>query len=847
MIKNNKILYFLFPVLLIIGFTLFSCSDEMEPEPPLSPIEALKKFQLADAELEMELVASEPLIQDPVAISFDEGGRLWVVEMLGFMRDIDGTGEADKVGRISVLFDDDGDGKMDRSIVFLDSLVLPRAIAIVDKGILVAENIPLWFAEDTDGDFVADTKILIDPEYGGLGLPEHSANGLLRGLDNWYYNAKSKWRYRKKDKEWIKEETEARGQWGITHDNAGRLFYNYNWSQLHGDLVPPNLLKRNKNHTPFSGIDHGLTLERRIFPIRSSPAVNRGYIPGTFDEEGKLLEFTSACGPLVYRGNGLPQNYDGDIFVCEPTSNLIRQNKITEDGFMLSAKSAYPNKEFLASTDERFRPISLASGPDGALYVVDMYKGIIQHAPYMTPYLREVTLARKLDTPIHMGRIWRIKSKNSSISKTTDLSKLRPYELVELLGHPNGWTRDIAQRLLVEQNNLDIVPNLVKMITSENPLGQLHALWTLEGLSYTETQPYLVALKAKDPKVAQTALRLVITLLSEHPNIRENISTFIEENFENVHPLLQMQMVLSSSEISSDLSFACSKKFLEVYADLPLSRDVVMSGLENREGEMLRFLLAQEEWQDYDQNREIVIELLTSAITNSASPSEIKHLLTRIENNKKTTPSWIKLALINGMVSSKAANDGLEIVLDHQPRLFLNAASSDENLKLVLTKLEYMFTWKGKPKRPSKDTNTLIKIDPTVFAAGRQQYINLCASCHGTQGEGLTRFAPPLKHSEWVTGEPYKLGMILLHGIEGPIKVNGKMYDIPDILPNMPSFSTLQDKDIAAIATYIRNSWGNAASPIPSRVISGVRVRNQGKVTPWYAAELDTLIFDATQ
>ncbi len=847
MIKNHKISYLLFPILLIIGLTLFCCSGEKEPAPPLSPSEALESFQLADAELEMELVASEPLIQDPVAITFDEGGRLWVVEMLGFMKDIDGTGETDKVGRISVLFDDDGDGKMDRSIVFLDSLVLPRAIALVGKGVLVAENIPLWFAEDTDGDFVADTKVLVDPEYGGLGLPEHSANGLLRGLDNWYYNAKSKWRYRKKDNEWIKEETETRGQWGITHDNAGRLFYNYNWSQLHGDLVPPNVLKRNKNHTPFSGIDHGLTLERRIFPIRSSPAVNRGYIPGTFDEEGKLLEFTSACGPLVHRGNGLPQNYDGDIFVCEPTSNLIRQNKIFEDGFMLSAKSAYPNKEFLASTDERFRPISLASGPDGALYVVDMYKGIIQHAPYMTPYLREVTLARKLDTPIHMGRIWRIKSKNSSISKTTDLSKLPPHELVEFLGHPNGWTRDIAQRLLVEQNNLDIVPNLVKMITSENSLGQLHSLWTLEGLAYTEPEPYLAALKTKDPKVVQSALRLLVSMLPNHPYVQKEIALYIQDNFENAHPVLQMQMVLTSSEISSDIAFPYSKMFLEDYADFPLSRDVVMSSLENREDEMLSYLLAQEEWHTYHQNKEIVIELLASAITNSISMSGIKHLLTRIGNTEDTTPAWIKLALINGMVSSKAANDGLEIALDYQPKLFLNQDTSDENLKPLLNKLEYLFTWDGKPRRLLQETSTKQEIDPTIFAAGRQQYINLCASCHGTQGEGLARFAPPLKHSEWVTGEPYKLGMILLHGIEGPIMVNGKMYDIPDILPNMPSFSTLQDKDIAAIATYIRNSWGNAASPIASKVISGIRVRNQGKVTPWYAAELDTLLFDATR
>lgn len=847
MVANGKIGYapLCIASLAIMFFLFIQCDKPIAP--PLTPTQAITTFQLADSNLEIELVASEPLIQDPVAITFDERGRLWVVEMLGFMKDIDGTGETDKTGRVSVLFDDDGDGTMDRSIIFLDSLVLPRAIALVDGGILVAENIPLWYAEDTDGDFVADTKILIDAEYGGLGLPEHSANGLLRGIDNWYYNAKSKWRYRKRDGVWLKDETEARGQWGISQDNSGRLFYNYNWSQLHGDLVPPNSLNNNKNHTPFSGIDHGLTLERRIFPIRTSPAVNRGYIPGTFDEDGKLLEFTSACGPLVHRGNGMPQDYLGDIFVCEPTSNLIRQNKIAEEGFMLSAQNAYPDKEFLASTDERFRPISLASGPDGALYVVDMYKGIIQHAPYMTPYLRQVTLERKLDTPIHMGRIWRIKSKKSQMSKITDFSKHSPADLVKLLDHSNGWTRDMAQRLLVEHNHLAIVPELLKMAANGNPLGQLHALWTLEGLGHREPSVYTNALKAKDPIVSQHALRILASLLPENPHLQKEIELFIRDYFDKASPILQMQMVLVSNSISLEIAFVYCTKFLVNYAEYPLARDVVMSSLESRESDMLSYLLVQNEWQSYDQNKEIFLEMLASGITNSESKTSIKHLLKLIEGHIAPSREWIKLALINGMISSKAANNGLEIALDYKPKLFSNPPISGGISKSMIDKLEKLFTWTGKPKPTSLISEEKQEIDAIVLASGRQQYINLCAGCHGSQGEGVSRFAPPLQHSEWVTGEEYKLGMILLHGIEGAITVNGKTYDIPDILPNMPSFSTLQDKDIAAIATYIRNSWGNSASPISPRTISGIRVRNQGKVTPWKAAELDTLLFNATQ
>jgi len=153
----------LIAIVLFSSLGLYNCQKPISP--PLTPKEALASFQLADENLKIELVASEPLVQDPVAITFDEEGRLWVAEMLGFMQDIDGTGEEDRIGRISVLFDDDGDGAMDRRQTFLDSLILPRALAVVKGGALVAENIPLWFVADTDGDLKADGKILIDSLY----------------------------------------------------------------------------------------------------------------------------------------------------------------------------------------------------------------------------------------------------------------------------------------------------------------------------------------------------------------------------------------------------------------------------------------------------------------------------------------------------------------------------------------------------------------------------------------------------------------------------------------------------------------------------------------------------------
>jgi hypothetical protein len=179
------------------------CSDksnlnEAGLSPEKTPEDELATFEFSP-DLEVQLVASEPMIQDPVVITFDPDGRLWVVEMRGFMQDIDGTGENDRIGRVSVLEDLDGDGRMDKSKIYIDSLILPRAFALIPGGALLVENHSLWLTQDIDGDLRADTKTLLDSTYAGGTSPEHSGNGLWRNIDNWYYNAKSRFRYHLKN------------------------------------------------------------------------------------------------------------------------------------------------------------------------------------------------------------------------------------------------------------------------------------------------------------------------------------------------------------------------------------------------------------------------------------------------------------------------------------------------------------------------------------------------------------------------------------------------------------------------------------------------------------------------
>ncbi|MGB0581924.1 MAG: DUF7133 domain-containing protein, partial [Limisphaerales bacterium] len=417
---------------------------------PLSPGEALESFRLVDG-FRIELVAAEPLIEDPVAMSFDAGGRIYVAEMRGFTLDIDGTGEHDKIGRISLLEDIDGDGQMDKSTVFLDQLVQPRSVTAWNGGILVADHKRLWYAKDSDGDLRADIKELIDPEYATGGSVEHRPNGLLIGLDNWIYNGASTKRYRYHRGTWQIDKIAKRGQWGITQNDYGRLFYNFNWSQLHADMVPPGYMNRHPDFESTFAINVGLLPDQKVFPIRPNTAVNRGYTPGVLDRHGRLTTFASACSPLIYRGDNFPPEFRGNAFVCGPCANIIKRNVITQTGVALTAANAYPDREFLASTDERFRPVFQSNGPDGALYLVDMYRGVIQQWNFMTKYLRGESNLRKLYGPVHRGRIYRIvhgEGSRSVLPGTQDTG-----ELVRLLGHENGWVRDTAQRLLIEQRD----------------------------------------------------------------------------------------------------------------------------------------------------------------------------------------------------------------------------------------------------------------------------------------------------------------------------------------------------------------------------------------------------------
>jgi len=808
-------------------------STEWDISPVRTPAQEKSTFKIEPG-FTIELVASEPMVQEPVAMSFDGDGRLWVVEMRGFMPDIEGKGEAEKSGRISILEDQDGDGVMDKSTIYLEGLILPRALGLIKGGALISENKALWLTQDTNGDLKADTKVLLDSTYAKNGAPEHSDNGLLLNLDNWYYNVKSRLRYRLMEGKWQRDSTEFRGQWGMSHDDQGRLFYNYNWSQLHADLVPANSITRNKNHSISSGIDHGLTTDRRIYPIRSNPAINRGYIEGTLDKKGRLMEFTAACSPLVLRSTLFPKPYYGNALVCEPAGNLIKRNVVTEKNGILQAYDPHPQREFLASTDERFRPTQMALGPDGALYIADMYHGIIQHGSYMTPYLKDQNLKRKLEAPIHMGRIWRIVPKGKKLKKVQALHQASGPALISFLSHPDGFYRDMAQRLLIEKQDKSLIPELKKIVKKNTTtLGRLHAMWTLEGMQAADAAFLISFISEENSLIKNNALRL----LGQKPNTP---TAALDEKLisiaQRAKPTEAVQLALSVHLASPKSQQKILGILLRLHIHSGLLRDVVMSSLWNREYEFLSYLISLDSWVEPTADKEIMLEMITSAVVKKGKESEIKDLLALIDSKEPFT--WKEKVLLTSLaIQAPNRKDLKPIQLATMPEIFKEKNKILDDNKWIV--LENMFHWPQKTMVSQQDSKSFLDEKSLIqFAEGRQKYLATCSGCHGVDGKGINRFAPPLRGSEWVLGDATTLSLIVLHGMEGPMVVAGKKYDAPAILPVMPAHSTMGDPDIAAILTYIRNEWGNQAEPVASRFVYSTRNVSQGRVYPWKTIEI---------
>lgn len=541
----------------------------------------------------IEALAGEPLLDSPMAFSFDEKGRIWVVELPGYMRDIDGSEQQKPDGRVVLLEDINQDGRMDKRTVILDQLEAPRAILHAYGGLLYSRGTELWWAQLDDTQITRQT--MIDSLYVVGGNIEHQPNGLLYNIDNWIYSAKSNARYRYQDGEWLREATSSRGQWGLSMDVQGRLYYNNNSVSVMADLMPPNQLIQNPYQQVKAGINQYIGTSNRLFAYQAT-AVNRGYQEGVLDEDGKIKNFTSACSPLVYTGDALGEDFFQDIFVCGPEANLVKRYQLQEADGRTRAVPAYDAAEFLISKDETFRPVNLYNGPDGALYILDLRKGIIQHRAYMTSYLRAKILKRGLDTINGRGRIYRIMAEQQQLRPAIDFSTLSGMELIDLLASPLAYERNSAQQQLVYRQDQNLVSALEALaLQTDQPYAQLHALWTLEGLgAFGESLWQEMIKQENDPLITALLIRFS-GLLQAAPTESDLMAQqwgFLQQAAQSEAPIVYRQLALRLAQMPEQNALELLTGLLAQHSDDPVLVEAAISGLTGREEALLELLPA---------------------------------------------------------------------------------------------------------------------------------------------------------------------------------------------------------------------------------------------------------------
>ncbi|HUS06876.1 MAG TPA: PVC-type heme-binding CxxCH protein, partial [Bryobacteraceae bacterium] len=476
---------------------------------------------------------SEPDIVSPVAMEFDENGDLYVVEDRGYPLNVTG-----KLGRIKLLRDSNGDGVPDKVTVFADNLVMPTGVMRWKKGILVTDAPDLIYLEDTNHDGVADVRKVILTGFAFTN-PQHTVNNPLYGLDNWIYLAhenaataiifKDEFGDRGSDIRYVDrqgvppltehgrnirfrpdtgqlESLATPSQFGHSFDDWNRHFLVSNSAHIRQEAIAARYLKRNPDLPVASAVedisDH--MPASKVYPVTDHPR---------FELLSGVGEFTSACGITFYRGS---------TFVAEPAHNLVHQDQILDSGSLYAAKRAQNNSEFLASTDAWFRPVNMTVGPDGALYLMDYYRMVIEHPEWMSSHHHH---SAELTKGTDRGRIYRIvPDAGVGTLKGIRLGSASDEELVKQLANPVIWWRRTAQRLLMDRHAVQAAPALIRLFQeTSSPQGRVHALWTLEGLGVLEPALILKALDDQEPGVRENAIVLAEQHMTGSPELQKRL------------------------------------------------------------------------------------------------------------------------------------------------------------------------------------------------------------------------------------------------------------------------------------------------------------------------------------
>jgi putative membrane-bound dehydrogenase-like protein len=665
------------PVLIAVGWRVALAADAPSgpaPPPPtlegpLSPEDAPRSFRL-DPGLRLEQVAAEPMVASPVAVAFDEKGRMYVAEDRGYPL---GPGEGKPPdGRVALLEDTDGDGRMDRRSEFAVGLSMPKGVMPWKGGAIVTSAPDVLYLRDTDGDGRADEKRVLFTGFETIeGSSQLRVSHPSLSIDNWIYvstgrsggkvicpahpkrapveMSRADFRFRPDGSVW--ESTDGNAQFGLTFDDFGRRFVNYNRVPVQHLVLGSQVLRRNPRlafsetvqHCPAE-LQHGLKGDAfavRLYPI-SRNITNADAHAGTF---------TAACGVMIYRGTGLPDLYQGGAFSCDPTGNLVHFDLVERKGATFVTRSPHPGVEFLASSDTWCRPVFVAPGPDGALYICDMYRKTIEHPRYLPEEVRKRTDFNSGKT---MGRIWRVicddrSEEEARALRRVDLAGLSTEELCGTLRNRDGWWRDTAHRLLLERGDRGAVQPLRSLVMDERaePATTLHAVHLLNTLGALDDDLLDRLLRQAPAPVREHAIQLVAPRLASSPRWRERVLECADH--EDARVRFQAATVLEAARDGEAAVGALARMAVRDPGDRWLSA-AVFSALAGREASFL-VVLRDASGRSGPLPPEFLTEL-GRLLGASQPPSEWPRLIGDVVNGSKGFSAEEQAELITGIATS---------------------------------------------------------------------------------------------------------------------------------------------------------------------------------------------------
>ncbi len=629
--------------------------------PPFPPQEALKTFQLPPG-FKIELVAAEPLVADPVAIAFDGRGRLFVLEMGDYPM------QSEPQGRVVVL-EDSGGGKFDRSHVYAEDLAFPTGLMPWKEGVLVAAAPHILYLPDLDGDLRADERRVILTGFNRYN-PQLRVNGLLYGIDNWIYGVYPKVGPSRRNPEQFGltgeplhfpgrpeaaavdvaalgtdfrfrpdrlqlEPVAGNSQYGNAFDAAGNRFGLWNNNHIRHPVIAHRYLSRNPYLQVSSSMEFPSDHENQsiVYPITRNPI---------YVHESQVGIFTSSCGNSVYNAGRFPERLRGAYFVCDPLHNLVHCDLLSPSGATFSARRAFEEREFLASTDAWFKPVFTTVGPDGALYVVDYYRKYVEHPDYVPEDLEGHF---DLRAGAGRGRIYRVVPEKGEADETPDLQAAESRRLVEALSHANMWWRITAQRLLVERQDQSVVPVLREhAVSADRPESRIHALRTLDGLGGLDADLTAQALGDGDARVREHAIRLSEQF--DSPRLVKRLLDLVEDPDRRV----QFQLACTLGLLPESQSFGPLTRLLARHPEDRWLQIAVLTSASENAGRWLRtvtrngaFLVSE------TRGKEEFLVRLAAILGARQIETGITEVLRLAASATKLGDEWWRSALLAGL------------------------------------------------------------------------------------------------------------------------------------------------------------------------------------------------------